>query len=212
MTIDTLVVFFMCYIIGLLELLCDKMENLNEQSKILNLKALQSNANNLDAENGTFEHYASEKLIDCIKSHQKIIKIMRKIESLFSVFIFIEGLFGVLVICTTAFVLTIISPTTQTIPFIQNIFMLMTWFLQILLPCYYCERIKNISMKLSTSLFHSDWMHQDEEFRKNMKVFMENAKKPLKISALGIFEVDLEIFMRIANSAYSLYAVFKRSN
>jgi hypothetical protein len=46
------------------------------------------------------------------------------------------------------------------------------------------------SSKLSTSLFGTDWINTDEEFKSTMKVFMENAKKEIKISAFGVFHVQ----------------------
>lgn len=80
---------------------------------------------------------------------------------------------------------------------------------QILLPCYFGNEMIIASEKLSTSLFHSDWMNESREFRMAMKIFMENAKIPIKLSAVGIFQLSLDNFLKIINSAYSLYAVLK---
>ena len=81
--------------------------------------------------------------------------------------------------------------------------------LQILLPCYYGNEITVASMKMSTNLFHSEWISADEKFKKAMKIFMENAKRPIEIAAFGLFKVNLKTFTSICNSAYSLYAVLQ---
>lgn len=83
---------------------------------------------------------------------------------------------------------------------------------QIFLPCYYGTQITTMSEKLSTSFFHSSWAHEDIHYRCSAKIFMEFVKRPIKISAIGIFEVNLEAFKTMSNSAYSLYAVFKRAS
>lgn len=195
----------MCYIMSLLELLCSQLENLKSQK----IEKRNSTSQNEDQPKIIT---SKEKLVTYIKFHQKTIEITRKVEKLFSITIFIEGLFSTLILCTTAFILTIISPTTQTVFYIQNVFMLITWSLQILLPCYYSHRVQIMSDNLSASLFHSDWFNEDAEYRKIVEFFILNAKRPLKISALGIFKVDLETFVRIINSTYSLYAVIKSKN
>jgi hypothetical protein len=62
------------------------------------------------------------------------------------------------------------------------------------------------------NLFHSDWFREDRSHQKNALIFMEMAKKPVKVSAAGLFEVNLEVFVRICNAAYSLFAVLKKIN
>ena len=82
--------------------------------------------------------------------------------------------------------------------------------LQIFLPCYYGNEITVASSNLSTSLFKSKWIDADEKFKKAMKIFMENTKRPIEVLAFGLFKVNLGTFTSICNFAYSLYAVFQR--
>lgn len=84
--------------------------------------------------------------------------------------------------------------------------------LEIFLPCYFGTVMSIASSKLSTSLFHSDWNNGNKLLTKSMKIFIENTKKDLKLSAFGFFNVNLTTFTSIANSAYSLFAVLKRVN
>jgi 7tm Odorant receptor len=65
------------------------------------------------------------------------------------------------------------------------------------------------SEKLSASLFHSEWMQQSKEFKVAMKIFMENSKKPIVVTAFGTFKLTLENFLKILNSAYSYFSVLK---
>jgi hypothetical protein len=65
-----------------------------------------------------------------------------------------------------------------------------------------------MSENLADGLFHSEWYFEDKSYRALVTIFMESAKKPIEIVAMGIFVVNLENFTAICNSAYSLYAVF----
>jgi len=84
--------------------------------------------------------------------------------------------------------------------------------LQILVICYYANEVTIVSDKITTTLFHSAWENKDPKFRTSMIIFMENAKQPIKVTSLKIFDVNLETFKTICHSAYSLYAVLQRIN
>jgi diketogulonate reductase-like aldo/keto reductase len=89
---------------------------------------------------------------------------------------------------------------------------MLTVTIRVLLTCYFANNLTLASEKLSMTLFHSNWTKESKKFKTAMKLFMENSKKPMKISAFGVFNINLENFLRIINSAYSLYAVLKQMN
>lgn len=80
------------------------------------------------------------------------------------------------------------------------------------LPCYFGNDVLIASSKISDGIFHSNWIHADNQFKTAMKIFIENTKRPLKILAFGFSEINLATFTRICNSAYSLYAVLRSVN
>lgn len=80
---------------------------------------------------------------------------------------------------------------------------------EIYFPCFYGSEVSDTFGKISTSLFHSEWINEDKEFKSAMLIFMEKVKKPGKISIFGVYDVNLETFTFICNAAFSLYAVFK---
>jgi hypothetical protein len=81
--------------------------------------------------------------------------------------------------------------------------------LEIFLPCYFGNELSVALSRLSIALFGSKWLDCNNEFKTTMKIFMENTKKDIKISAFGIFDVNLATFRRIINSAYSYFAVLR---
>jgi len=96
--------------------------------------------------------------------------------------------------------------------FLKFVSLLPTILGEIFLTGFYGARVIEASTKLSTSLFHTEWTQENRQFRTTLIIFMENAKKPLKLMALGIFEINLMNFRSICNFAYSLFAVFERVN
>lgn len=85
--------------------------------------------------------------------------------------------------------------------------------LQTFLPCYFGNKVFLASEKISTSLFHSKWIDEDKQFKSSVKIFLENLKKPIIISALnGFIAIDYDTLTTICNCAYSLYALFKKVN
>lgn len=83
--------------------------------------------------------------------------------------------------------------------------------LQVFLPCFYGNEILVASSKISTSLFHhSKWLNGNKHYKAAVKIFLENAKKSIKIQAFSLVSIDFTTFTRICNSAYSLYALFSK--
>lgn len=67
-----------------------------------------------------------------------------------------------------------------------------------------------MSEQLSAKMFHSNWHVEHKRYKEMIKIAMVCSLKPVKISAVGIFDINIGTFLRICNSAYSLFAVFKR--
>lgn len=85
--------------------------------------------------------------------------------------------------------------------------------MEILIPCFFGNEVTIYSSELSTNVFHSEWFDESENFKTGVKMLIENNKNPIKvIAAGGLFHVNLTAFLRICNSAYSMYAVLQRIN
>lgn len=154
------------------------------------------------------------EILKCIKYHQRISELCIKVESIFSFIIFFKGLMTTtLILCTTTFLLTILSPIDDSNDFIHFTVYLIPMVLQIFVPCYYSSQIYYVSRDLSNSLFHADaWIFGDKKYRDCVKMFIGFSVKPIRIRIVKIFELNLKTFMRLFNSAFSLYAGFKHVN
>lgn len=170
-----------------------------------------------------------KELEKCIELHLKIKRFVNQVEKSYAKILWFQGS---LVMCATAFSMTLvwfplnlksfhlctnflrstIQRYSDTTFVCENLNGILTMILQIYLPCYFGSQMTSASEKLSDSLFHSDWTNQSKNFKMGMKIFMENCKKPMKISTMGVFELSLENFLRVVNTSYSLFAVLKKIN
>lgn len=198
--LDLIPVIFMSYLLAMMEKLCDRLENLKNP----------------------------EEIISCVNTHLQILELKAQVESAFSSILLFQALLSCFLLCTVSFVLTTvsrldfiahclilfmfqkISPTKQTVVYIKLSTYMIPMMLETFLPCYYGSLITIMSKSFSTRLFNSDWIQADESHKSKVLILMEFAKKPVTISAAGIFIMNLDTFTRICNSAYSLFAVFKR--
>lgn len=78
--------------------------------------------------------------------------------------------------------------------------------------CYFCNEISVASSELSPAIYNSVWIGKPRKYNKLMIFFMTNTCKTMKLSAFGMFDVDLGIFVSILNSAYKLFTLLKSLN
>ncbi|CRK88697.1 CLUMA_CG002373, isoform A [Clunio marinus] len=154
------------------------------------------------------EHFM--ELLRCVEIHHRIKKVIQKVENIFSAMIVIQGIMSVILICTIAFTLSKMSIMSEPSLFIFMFTYMVPMILEIFLPCYFGNEVSLASQKFSTTLFHIDWIEEDKNFKSAMKMVLENTKTPIKIAAAqGVFPVNLWTFLRIINSAFSVYAVLQ---
>jgi hypothetical protein len=186
---DLIPAIFMVYLVGMLEQLCERFENLKHDTITKGDEPSSSRKNGNRPE-----------LIKCINYQLKIRDIVNELNSTFSVLFLIRGLFSMVIFCTNIFTMVKFS----NFKVIGNLLHMLAL---IFFPCYYGSQMTAVSKRVSDSILGSEWMHEDKEYRQLVKIMMEFAQPPYKITAGGIFEVNLETFKRIIESAYSMYCL-----
>ncbi|XP_045528016.1 odorant receptor 46a-like isoform X2 [Pieris brassicae] len=66
-----------------------------------------------------------------------------------------------------------------------------------------------LSYYLSFAIYSSDWTPQPRDFKRNMRIFVERASRPLSITGLKMFPMSLSTFTSIMNSAYSFFTLLR---
>lgn len=88
--LDTFPVFFMGFILGMVEQLSDRLEALKKQTAATSIEN-------------------KKELLKCIKYQLNILEITRRVERFFSMVFLLRGLMSTLILCTTSYALTIVS-------------------------------------------------------------------------------------------------------
>lgn len=226
-TLEAIPLFFIFYLVGLTEELSDKLKGIIEEySSAKKDDKIESTSNQpavTDQVNTRAENEVHLKeLLQCIEIQLKIKSLVVDFGDIYSKSFWVQGFFSSWILCTTVF--WVIFCLFVLFMFCFDLFMFSSFkaiennvmiivaympilTLQILVPCYAGTLLTLANEKLPVSLFHSNWAGESKEFKMAMLIFMENAKKAVKISAFGIFDLSLENFVRIINWAYSLYAI-----
>jgi hypothetical protein len=199
---DTLGVLLMTYLIAMLNDLSDRLRNLKKH-KLIN----SDGGINMEMRTDNME-----KFLICVNYHRKIFAMAKKTEKIFSKMIAIQGFFSSIILCTATFALTMLVFPEDIFIMMKFATYMMAMICQIAISCYYGALLSLEYDKISQAIFHSEWMFEDQKYRNNMKIFVENAKRPYTMTAFGIYDINLITFGRILNSAYSLFAVFNRVN
>lgn len=199
-TLDMLPVFMLSYVSGMIDELAHSI------GKIRKHKTL--NPDGSINQNPKPDNRA--KLLEYIEVHHQIVEINKKIQEIFSTIIMTQALVSAVVLCTTIVTMTNVELKTNFALFAELFVYMLVMTLQILLPCYYGNEVKLSSDKLSQELFHTDWYGESNEHKKVVKMFMECNKKPSTIRAFREFDIDLKIFTFTCNTAYTLYAIFRK--
>ncbi|XP_026481369.1 odorant receptor 2a-like [Ctenocephalides felis] len=147
------------------------------------------------------------KIQKCVIHHNFIQKLITDVEQIFSIPLLVQFLLSGVIICVIGFQLSMLSPTKDKVSFVMNLVYFFTFTLQIFLPCYFGNEISSKSALVSQSAFSSSWIETDSKIKKNMIIFMERSKRPLKIYAGKVFELSLGTFTMIINASYKYYAV-----
>lgn len=82
---------------------------------------------------------------------------------------------------------------------------------QVYLPSYFGSEVIHASERFTQILFHSNWTRKPRDTKKALLMMLASGRKPLKVTAAGVVDVDFGAFTRICNAAYSLFAFFKKA-
>lgn len=150
-----------------------------------------------------------DELKKIIEVHQMVRIYVEEIQKCFKIAFFFQCSVMSLILGLTVFTLSYVKEFSI---FILTISYCMPMMSEIFLPCYLCNELTLSSENLISSIVHSEWINMDKKTKKILSIFLENLKKPLKITFHELMDINLLTFTNILQSAYSLYAVLKQIN
>lgn len=95
----------------------------------------------------------------------------------------------------------------NTLIFLYSVYGVITLSL-IFQPCLIASEIEYASKAFNYDIMRCNWTEVDVKLRKVMMIFMENMKKPIKLSAFGIFDINLETFLEVKFDFQIIFDLF----
>nr|QZH55105.1 odorant receptor 9 [Achelura yunnanensis] len=82
----------------------------------------------------------------------------------------------------------------------------------IYLPCWYSTKLKSVSLETSTLVYSSGWEQIPATRVRRLVLFViARGQVPLQITALNIIKYDMELFVSIIQTSYSMFTLLKSS-
>ncbi|XP_063925879.1 odorant receptor 13a-like [Zophobas morio] len=178
--LDTLIAAFMMYTGAQLDILSDNLRN-------------------LEGEN--FE----EELVRCVNHHREIIKFTRSFNDAFNWTIFAQFFASAISIGFSMFLMSTTSPLNK--EFYSILFYGTSAFLEILIYCWFGNEVQMKNTNVPIKMYECNWVEASRKNAKELLFFMMVAQRPLTVSALNLFELSLENFLKILKSAWSYFAL-----
>lgn len=73
-----------------------------------------------------------------------------------------------------------------------------TKMMHIFWPAYYGNEITQRSSSVTKALYMTNWVDADKSYKKNLLIAIEMMKKPIKLTALYVFDINLDNFVFVS--------------
>ncbi|XP_073811205.1 odorant receptor 46a-like [Musca autumnalis] len=188
---DSISSSFMIHVKGQLDILCDRLEHLGENS---------------EAE----EEGITQQLKDCIKYYDDIIRIVQMAEDLTTLPISVQIACSVMVLVANFYAMSFLSDMAN---FIKFLIYQLCMLSQIYILLYFPSEVTAKSEEVPYYLYCSKWVNWNRSNRKLALLMMTRFDIPIHIkSVIPTYTFNLAAFTSIVNSSYSYYALLKNFN
>ncbi|XP_018337238.1 PREDICTED: odorant receptor 46a-like [Trachymyrmex septentrionalis] len=76
---------------------------------------------------------------------------------------------------------------------------------QIFIYCWFGNKVKLKSLQLVDSIFQMEWPIMDNSVKKSLLIIMKRAMIPIEISTIYILTMNLDSFVTLLKTSYSVY-------
>ncbi|XP_034106383.1 odorant receptor 42b-like [Drosophila albomicans] len=173
------------------------------------LKLLRGRVRRLRTTPGETDEQSYKELVSCIKDHKLLLQFCDVFRSVISGTIFAQFLviglglglsmmnllfFSNLLtgLATSAFIVVLMI---ETFPF-----------------CYICELIEEDCHKLTSVIFHSNWIDANRRYKSTLVYFLHQTQQSINFIAGGIFPISMKTNIEVAKLAFTVVTVVKQMN
>ncbi|XP_061389786.1 odorant receptor 59a-like [Musca vetustissima] len=144
------------------------------------------------------------ELVECIKVHKDLLEYRRQLEEIISVYMFFQILIAALNMCVVLVFIILFVRDIFTLAYYVSY--LTSMIFEILPSCYYGTLLEDEFEDLAYALFSCNWSDQNKEFKKNLRIVAEQAKRRIYVTA-WLFRINNNAFIIACKNAYTLFAL-----
>ncbi|XP_044255287.1 putative odorant receptor 92a [Tribolium madens] len=152
------------------------------------------------------EDCVDKEMVHCIKHLQIVLSVSEKLESIYSTQTFIQTFISLGEMC---FSLYLLSETADQNMGNEITYLIATGF-ELLLYCWFGNRITEASLKISYALYESEWLPTSSSCKKQIIFTMTRMQRPINITIGKITPLTFSTFLTMARGAYSFFTFLKQ--
>ncbi|XP_063925608.1 odorant receptor 4-like [Zophobas morio] len=185
--VDTITYALFMYICTQCDILCDDLSNLSGKQEDFN-----------------------EKFIKCVQHHKTILSFAKKTNSLFNMIILGQFATSTMALALTMFQLSLVD--TFDAAAVVGVFYIVGLSMQLFLYCWFGNEVETKSSHIPYAVYSSQWVDVSLKVKNNLLILGGRCQRPLKITAINLFDLSLNTFVTILRSAWSYFAVLHSVN
>ncbi|KAJ3663591.1 hypothetical protein Zmor_007838 [Zophobas morio] len=146
----------------------------------------------------------------CIEHHKEILNFVDNCNQFFNWILFLQFFISGVSIGITMFQLTLV------VPFSNEFYSLLSYgvaiIVEIFMYCWFGNEVQVKSDTLSYAAFECDWTDLPQDIKRKLLFFTMNLLQPVRPSALNLFYLSLDTFMKILKTAWSYFTLLHQMN
>ncbi|XP_076285383.1 odorant receptor Or1-like isoform X1 [Lasioglossum baleicum] len=143
---------------------------------------------------------------ECARHHNFIYEFAAKVNEDFQAVLCVQFLASITIICFTLYRFTQTDLGSGTIEALMYAYVML---LQIFYYCWYGNEVKLKGLQIPNMIFASNWTSLDNRTRKILWMIMLRATYPIQITSGRLLTVNIESFMAVLKTSYSVYNVLQ---
>ncbi|EDW57249.1 odorant receptor 42a isoform X1 [Drosophila virilis] len=150
-----------------------------------------------------------EKLVECIQDHKVMLRCCDTLRPVISGTIFVQLLVVGLVLGFTLINIVLFANWGSRIA-------ALTYMTAVLLQttpfCILCNYLADDCSKLADALFESNWIYQDQRYKKALLQFLQRLQKPIVFMAGNFFTISVATNLNATKFSFSVFTLIKQMN
>ncbi|XP_053680290.1 odorant receptor 83a [Anopheles nili] len=147
-------------------------------------------------------------LEDCISHHLLLLQFCQQLEHCYYPYVLLKLFQILLLLCFLAFMATVESLSTMKLINVLEYFMLtMT---ELYLYCFLGQLLTNQGLKVADAMWKSPWQLCGASYRRRMLIILMNAQRPVRLTGMKMYELNLETYYTVLKAAFSYYTIIKK--